>query len=116
MTTPKEVVVRILPDGTVQHLDHAGIDIPLGPASYRRASHVEPCNRILRWAFHLLRDNFGEKGRVAAFTRKWPCRWRVDLRPSGGPILEQTFRKRDVAITAEIEWLFANNLGKLPGG
>lgn len=77
-------------------------------AVVRRASHVEPVNRLLRLAFYGLRNLFGEKGWMAAFTRLWPCLWCVDLAPAGGPILPGRWRSRKEAIEAEVVWLNAN--------
>lgn len=109
-------VVRIAPDGTVQFIDKP-VMAPLkaqGPAVLRRASHVEPAAAVLRWAFHLLRRAFGEAGAAAAFTRAWPCRWRVNLSPSGGPVLSKRYRDRGKAIDAEVAWLQAGRLGSAP--
>ena len=77
-------------------------------AVIRRASHVEPEDVILRGLFHALRSIWGEKGWVAECTRKWRCLWRVNLKPSGGPILSARWRNRQQAIDAEIEWLNEN--------
>jgi len=71
----------------------------------QRASHVEPWNIPLRWAFYALRKVFGEYGKVAYFTRKWPCYWRVNLSPVGGPVVPVGFVNRDSAIDFEINWL-----------
>lgn len=76
----------------------------LGDAKKRRASHVLPKNRLLRWAFRLLRDKFGETGRVAELTRRWPCLWMADMSPMGGPTVGP-FRNRSAAIAWEVAWL-----------
>lgn len=78
--------------------------------SVRRASHVEPANPLLRYAFHSLRETFGESGSIADFTRQWSCIWRVNLAPVNGPILPVTFSNRMEAIAAEVIWLEANFL------
>jgi len=78
--------------------------------SSRRASHVEPTGLMLRWAFHLLRAAFGETGRVAGWTRRWKCPWRVNLAPSGGPILGP-YGDRAQAISEEVDWLAENLMG-----
>lgn len=80
-----------------------------GPARQWRASHVLPVNRFLRRWFCRLRRWFGERGLVAAFTRRWPCQWLVDLGPSGGSVFGP-FRRRDAAIRFEIDWLERNRL------
>jgi len=71
-------------------------------AIVQRGSHVEPVNPILRCAFHLLRQWLGDKGRMSNFTRSWPCLWRVNMKPVGGPILPQTYVNRLAAIDAEV--------------
>jgi hypothetical protein len=66
----------------------------------RRASHVEPQRRTLRWVFHLIRRCVNDESRMAAFTRNWPCQWRVRLLDSGeilGP-----FTDRATAIDEEV--------------
>lgn len=79
----------------------------LGGASVNRASHVEPDGLAFRLLFHLLRQLFGDKGRMSDFTRDWPCLWRVNTKPVGGPILPGRYTNRQEAIEAEI--LFLND-------
>ena len=74
----------------------------------RRASNVEPVNPALRRLFYTLRILYGDKTAAAEFTRVWPCRWRVNLAPVGGPILRGSWYNRSEAIKAEIVWLNAN--------
>jgi hypothetical protein len=74
----------------------------------RRASHVEPDSLTLRIIFHLIRKIFGEDGRLGNFTRRWRCIWRVDMSPSGGPILEERYLNRGLALDAERRWLWEN--------
>jgi hypothetical protein len=74
----------------------------------RRASHIEPLYPVSRVLFHLLRKLFGETGRVAEWTRHWDVLWRVNLKPSGGPILPYYFHDRQKAIAAEIAWINDN--------
>lgn len=95
-------------DGSVRAVGAPGLEFLGEGATRRRASHVEPARPLLRRAFHALRERFGEDGAVAAFTRRWPCAWRVDLGPSGGPVLSQTWRDRAAAIRAELDWLDAH--------
>lgn len=58
----------------------------LGDVVTKRASHVEPATFWARGAFHFLRL-FGDKTRVADWTRGWKVDWRVNTKPVGGPIL-----------------------------
>lgn len=101
------VSVVIRDDGTVVCLDHTETSCfrSLGQVKTRRASHVEPDNSLLRPAFHMLRLVFGDKGWMAEFTRLWPCQWRVNLSPIGGPILTQVYTDRLEAIDSEVAWL-----------
>lgn len=73
----------------------------------RRASHIEPCNPLLRFAFYALRTLFGERGKVSDWTRSWSCPSQVNLAPVGGPTLG-IYTNRQEAIDAEIEWLENN--------
>lgn len=112
----KKHVVRIGPNGEIQFIDKpelAGLKSE-GAATKRRASHVEPCSRPLRWLFHLLRGVFGEAGAVAAFTRAWPVYWRINLTPSGGPVIDYRYLDRSLAIADEVAWLTAHRLGAPP--
>ncbi len=114
MNPPKLVktVVRVSPTGEITFLDKPETEALKsgGAATKRRASHVEPCRRPYRWAFHGLRKLFGEEGAVGAFTRLWPVYWRVNMGPSGGPVFGR-FADRAEAIGAEVEWLNRNGLG-----
>lgn len=74
-------------------------------STVKRASHVEPVSKVLRKAFYMLRDTFGETGTIAELTRKLPCLWRVNLSPINGPILPNVYRDRSQAIDAEIVFL-----------
>ena len=76
----------------------------------RRAAWVEPASGGLRLVFHLLRWLFGDQGRVATWTRRWPCRWQVDLRPVGGASGSSTFLTRDAALAYEADYV-AERLG-----
>lgn len=48
-----------------------------GPVTRIRASHILPVNRLKRLAFRCLRWTFGERGRIAAWTRSWSGPWQV---------------------------------------
>ena len=74
----------------------------LGLSERRRVSHVEPVNRILRGLFHVIRRRVSDESRMAAFTRKWPCKWQANI--FNGPVLSP-FNKRSHAITAEISYI-----------
>lgn len=89
-----------------------------GDVITKRASHVEPVQRFARILFYILRW-FGDKGRIADWTRNWRVTWRVNTKPVGGPILTwghvgwsiidyttvAMWRHRQAAIDAEIKFL-----------
>jgi hypothetical protein len=103
----QDVSIVIREDGTLVVLDnvvsHCFRDV--GEVHTKRASHVEPNKKALRLVFHMLRLVFGDKGWMATFTRYWPCLWRVNTGPVGGPILAGRWKNRQAAIEAEVEWL-----------
>jgi len=93
------------PDGTARGLDTHTLDLEsFGQVQRKRASYVEPFDPALRLAFHGLRWMFGEVGRVADWTRRWPCVWQVRI--IGGPTLPWAWRVRAEAIAAEVEYLY----------
>jgi hypothetical protein len=101
--------VSITDDGVMRFLVSPETEGMITDAStVRRASHVEPVSPGLRVLFHGLRMLFGEYGRMASFTRAWPCYWRVNLSPIGGPVLPGVWRDRADAIAAEVEHLNAH--------
>lgn len=59
----------------------------LGRLRTRRASHVEPYEFWPRVAFTAIRMLVSDSSRVAEWTRGWGCKWRVNTKPVGGPIL-----------------------------
>jgi hypothetical protein len=71
----------------------------------RRASHVYPGNPVLRLIFRAVRALVSDDSRIAAWTRTWPCLWRVDMRPVGAGILPVHYSNRLAAIDAEVEAL-----------
>jgi len=88
--TPENIVtVTIDEDGDMVYLatDAADIFMECGQTITRRASHVLPTTFWHRQWFRLLRRVFGEKGRVAAWTRTWRTLWFVDTSPVDGPVL-----------------------------
>lgn len=87
--TPRKILtVTIDENGDLVYLKTDSCDalLELGETVTKRASHVEPDNFLLRRLFHTLRL-FGDKNRIADWTRNWNCLWRVNTSPVGGPIL-----------------------------
>lgn len=90
--------------GVVRFLSHesnAATDMlrrELGGTSVR-ASHIVPLDQRWLRVFRLLRL-FGDRGLLAALSRRLPCDWVVDLSPSGGGVMGPFSRRTD-AIAAE---------------
>lgn len=104
---PKETLKLSLANGkvTATYSDaHAGLIAKAASVQVRRASHIEPEYFPLRWIFHVLRL-FGDDTTVAAWTRTWPCLWRINMHPMGGPILAQRYRSRPAALAEEVKYL-----------
>lgn len=85
---PHEHEIVILPDGTLHFIYYDELKplLEIGKPQLRRASHVDPTHE-------------GD--------------WHADLSPVGGPKLGP-FDTREEAITAEVDWLIANRIGKIP--
>jgi len=105
----RDTIITIGDDGSLNFVANEALNglVENDKTTTRRASHVLPINPLLRAIFRWLRDHYGEKGRIASFTRRWPCIWQADLAPSNGPVLGP-FRRRQDAIDAEIAWLELN--------
>ena len=102
MSAQDEVTFIVESTGDAVYLvTEAAANLNLG-SSPLRATHVEPVNAVLRCAFHLLRQWLGDKGRMSDFTRRWPCKWRINLKPVDGPILPTVYYDRSQAINAEV--------------
>jgi hypothetical protein len=105
----KTMIVTMDESGTLTFLVDEDTQALLNEGSVvQRASYVEPVSRTLRCVFHSLRSAFGDKGWAAAFTRRWPCLWRVNLSPVGKSILKGNYKNRQAAIDAEVLWLNEN--------
>ena len=98
-------VIAIRSDGDSKFLQSLVVNPQVVEQSTKRVSHVLPVNPILRVVFRWLRDRFGEKGRIAGFTRRWPCLWQADMSPTGANDILGPYRNRQDAINAEIAWL-----------
>ena len=104
----RKIEVYISADGTAEcvydpHL--LPLAVKLG-AQIERISHIEPTKWLLRWLFHRIRGCFGDRGRMAAWTRRWCCRWRVNFAPTGGDLCfkdqaGEPFRSHAAAVAYE---------------
>ena len=104
----------ITEEGDIVALASPGADVILramGEVQTQRASHVEPDAFVLRLVFHAVRSIVSDDTRIAEWTRHWPCLWRVNTAPVGGPILAERFTDRTAAIAAEISFLNEYFLG-----
>lgn len=99
-------VTVYFPGGKVRKLATDKDRARLG-AAVRRASRVEPQSFWLRLLFLSLRRWFGDNGRVAAWTRTWPCRWRARMLLLDRPILGP-FKTRQEALEVENAWLITH--------
>lgn len=101
--------IQINSDGSVTSIGEQtlGLSDYFTHASSRRVSHIEPCSRWLRVLFHLIRRMVKDDSAMAGATRRWSCRWRVNMRLSGGPVFG-CFDNRADAIKAEHDWLNSN--------
>lgn len=119
----KMVTLTITENGDQLFLNSPGgaVFCEAGLSTVRRASHVEPFAFFPRIIFRGIRACVSDTSKLAAWTRTWSCRWRVDTRPVGGPILRwkdvyynfpprhadliAVFWDRATAIEAEIRFL-----------
>lgn len=62
-------------DGTINYLGDDPLGLPLTRKKVKRFSHVVPTQPLKRVAFRVLRMVFGERGRVAEWTRQWHGPW-----------------------------------------
>lgn len=70
-------------------------DMPLeleGDVKRERASNILPVNRVKRASFMLLRAVFGERGRVAEWTRQWVGPWTAHVFATGETYTAQSRR------------------------
>lgn len=105
MTHP--VAFKIKRDGTLAVIVHGPEDAPPVHGDIdrlARGGHVWPLHPLKRAAFRWLRHKFGDKGRVAAWTRTWRGPWVVVL-PGGHVRLPGEFTTHGDAVKAEVQWL-----------
>ncbi len=84
----RRIEVYISADGVAECVydPHLAPLVAMLGARIERISHIEPTGWLRRWLFHRVRGCFGDKGRAAAWTRHWRCRWRVNFAPTGGDL------------------------------
>ena len=85
----QELFVRS--DGTIQVIGDAPQELAgMGERVCNRASNILPVRRGKRAMFLLLRLLFGERGRVAEFTRRWQGPWIAMLFATGETYMHQS--------------------------
>lgn len=89
-------------DGTIAWLTPPPFTVP-GRKTRRRYSEITPTSACLFVAFRILRFLFGETGRVAAWTRTWPCHWTLKVLDTG---YTEHSRSRQALIEREHELFF----------
>jgi len=95
--------ITILPDGTVQFLgDDPGVDLELDKVRTRRISTILPCTAAKRCAFRVIRWLFGDRGRAAAWTRRWSGPWKATILATGESAV---FENRQAALDWEYQVL-----------
>lgn len=74
--------LKILKDGRMSWLNPPPFAVP-AVTKRKRYSEITPTNPFLFVAFRALRLVFGERGRVAQWTRSWRCEWRMVVLSTG---------------------------------
>lgn len=107
LLVPDEFIIGVDEQGRLQFPANPELEAMFKATSSvtKRASNILPSTLAPRLAFQLLRKLFTDKGKVAEWTREWRCRWIVDMRPSGGPILPTAWKSRAAALRVEKAWL-----------
>jgi hypothetical protein len=62
-------------DGRIEFLAPPPFPLKLDRVKRERFSEIVPLDPVKRVAFRVLRKLFGERGKVAAWTRRWLCIW-----------------------------------------
>ncbi len=89
------ITVIFKPDGSIRHLACPQVDFSeLGTVKIRRASHIWPANPFVRLAFRAIRFVFGDRGRLAEWSRHWRCCWTVRLSEDPGRVVFSSQSRR----------------------
>jgi hypothetical protein len=73
-------IVSVEDNGTMTSL---GNPLGLPVVKSERWSHIKPVGPVLRLLFNTVRYCFGDSGRAAAWTRRWPCMWELTVLSTG---------------------------------
>lgn len=91
----KHHIITIHDDGTMTSL---GNPLGLPVTESKRWSTIKPVSPTLRLLFNTVRYLFGDKGRMADWTRRWPCMWELHI-----PSLNYGARSNSRAALVDIE-------------
>ncbi len=99
----KDIVISVTEEGSLEFIEgQMPLNLPLGNGTRRRLSNIRPERFAKLTAFLFLRRIFGDRGRVAAWTRKWKGPWRMTILSTGQT---EVFENRQAAIDRELEIL-----------
>lgn len=90
----------------MQWLEDPALALPVTGQSRRRFSEIVPVNPFKRAWFRVLRLCFGERGRVAEWTRTWRGPWRLTILQGRSAGLTTCSNDRRLLIEVEKEAWF----------
>lgn len=88
--------LTIHPDGLITTLGNP-LGLP-GVVESKRWSTIKPVNPLLRLLFNSVRNCFGDKGRMAEWTRRWRTTWQLHI-----PSLNYAARCNDRTTLLQLE-------------
>lgn len=99
---PMKHTIHIMPNGELEYIVKPELDClsTIGSVDQKRISHVEPVSVLPRLAFKMIRRLTDDKSKIAAWTRRWKCKWRVRMLETG--FIFGSYSDRLDAIDAEI--------------
>lgn len=72
-------IIKIDKQGNIEAMNFDLKRLGYENVTHRRLSHIWPCSFWKRQAFRLVRAIFGDRGLMAAWTRRWVGPWQVRL-------------------------------------
>ncbi len=100
--------ITVLPTGEIQFLgDVCPVDLPLVNPIRRRVSLIQPAHNVWkRIVFLLVRRCFGDRGRGAAWSRRWRGPWRATILATGQSAV---FETREECVAWELTTISEND-------
>lgn len=85
--------------GFADEVSFKGLDVQ--QYSKKRVSRIVPTNGLLMIAFYIIRALWSNESKIAAWTRTWPCQWKVlidgkDYGPFSSRIDAIAFEKEEI--------------------